>query len=115
MGVRKAALVAGAGAWILGIGSILSFNVWAGLYPLGMFETFASKTVLDIIDFVTANYMMLVGGILISLFVGWNFKVEWMKAEFKDVNPAFFTIWLWLVRIVSPAAVAIALYYQLSG
>lgn len=115
LSVRAAAIVAGLAAWVLGIASVLSFNLWAGFYPLSGFETFAQSTVMDIIDFFTANYMMLVGGILIALFVGWNFKPEWMKAEFKDMNPLYYTAWLWVVRIVSPAAVAIALYYQLSG
>jgi neurotransmitter:Na+ symporter, NSS family len=115
MSIKKAALVAGAGAWVLSLGSILSFNAWAGLYPLRLFDTFAESTIMDIVDFVTANYMMLVGGILISLFVGWSFKPDWMKHEFKGMNPLWYTLWLWLVRVFSPAAVAIALYYQLSG
>ena len=67
------------------------------------------------VDYVTANYIMLVGGILISVFVGWSFKPGWAESEFQGVSPVFFTIWLWLVRVFAPAAVAIALYVQLSA
>ncbi len=115
MGVRKASLTAGITAWFLGIGSVLSFNVWKGFYPLKIFETFASSTVMDVVDFITANYMMLVGGILIALFVGWGLKPDWVKSEFRDENPVLFKIWLWLARVVAPAAVAVALYVQLSS
>ena len=68
---------------------------------------------MGVVDFITANYMMLVGGILISVFVGWSFKSEWVKGEFEGEHPLMFTIWLWLVRIVAPAAVTIALANQL--
>ena len=115
MSVRKATLTAGGAAWFLGIGSVLSFNIWKGYYPLSFFETFEDSTVMGVVDFITANYMMLVGGILIALFVGWSFKTDWIKEEFRDENPVLLMIWLWLARVFAPAAVAIALYVQLTA
>ena len=115
MSVKASAMTAGAVAWFIGLGSIFSYNIWAGHYPLPMFETFGESNVMGVVDFITANYMMLVGGILIAVFVGWSFKSDWIKEEFKGINPLLFTIWLWLVRIVAPAAVAIALYFQLTA
>lgn len=113
MSVKASALTAGAVAWFIGLGSILSYNVWAGHYPLPMFDTFRDSNFMAVIDYVTANYLMLVGGILIAVFVGWSFKADWVKSEFKGDNPIFFNTWLWLVRVVAPASVAIALYFQL--
>lgn len=113
MSVKASALTAGAVAWFIGLGSILSYNVWAGHSPLPMFDTFRDSNFMAVIDYVTANYLMLVGGILIAVFVGWSFKTEWVKSEFKGDNPIFFNTWLWLVRVVAPASVAIALYFQL--
>lgn len=114
MSVKKSALVAGITAWALGIGSVLSYNLWLEFYPLDFIDTFETSTVMGIVDFITANYMMLVGGILISVFVGWSFKSEWIKNEFRDEkNPMWFKAWLWLVRIVAPLAVAVALINQL--
>ncbi|MEE8371797.1 MAG: hypothetical protein V3R73_06565, partial [Sphingomonadales bacterium] len=115
LSVKASALTAGAIAWFIGLGSIFSYNIWANHYPLPMFETFKESNVMAVIDYMTANYMMLVGGILIAVFVGWSFKSDWMKSEFEGEHPIFFTIWLWLVRIVAPAAVAIALYFQLTA
>lgn len=114
--VKGATLTAGAAAWALGLFSVLSYAGWRDYFPLAAwFETFETSTVRDIIDFVTANYMMLVGGILIALFVGWSFKSDWLGGEFKGLSPVYYHAWLWLVRIVAPAAVAIALYNQLTG
>ena len=115
MSVKKATVTAGGAAWFLGIGSVLSYNLWKGYYPLSFFDTFQTSTVMDVVDFITANYMMLVGGILIALFVGWGFKPGWAESEFKGENPVLFTIWLWLARVFAPAAVAIALYVQLTA
>lgn len=115
MSVKASALTAGAVAWFIGLGSILSYNVWAGHYPLPMFDTFRDSNFMSVIDYVTANYLMLVGGILIAVFVGWSFKADWVKSEFKGDNPIFFNTWLWLVRVVAPASVAIALYFQLTA
>ena len=115
LSVKAASLTAGAIAWFIGLGAIFSYNIWAGHYPLPMFETFKEAHFMGVVDYVTANYMMLVGGILIAVFVGWSFKSEWVKGEFEGEHPIVFTIWLWLVRIVAPAAVAVALYVQLSA
>ena len=113
--VKGAAVTAGSLAWFLGIGSVLSFNLWKKDYPLSFLETFAEKNVMASVDFITANYMMLVGGILIAVFVGWTFKSEWVRGEFKGLHPVLFTIWLWLARVFAPAAVAVALYIQLTS
>jgi NSS family neurotransmitter:Na+ symporter len=115
MSVKKAAVTAGGAAWFLGIGSVLSFNLWKGYYPLSFLKTFETSTVMGVVDFITANYMMLVGGILIAVFVGWSFKPGWAESEFRNENPVLFTIWLWLARVFAPAAVAIALYVQLTA
>ena len=115
MSIKGASMAAGGLAWALGIGSVLSYTLWSTFYPLGFMETFETSTVMGIIDFITANYMMLGGGILIAVFVGWSFKDDWIKEEFKNESPILFTIWLWLARVVAPASVAIALFFQLTA
>lgn len=115
MSIKKSAFIAGGTAWLLGIFSIVSYNVWSGYYPLSMFKTFENSTVMGIIDYATANYMMLVGGILIAVFTGWMFKSNWMEEEFDGVHPVLFKTWQWLARIVAPVAVTIALYAAISA
>ena len=50
--------------WLLGIGSVLSFNIWAEVKPV------AGKTIFDLVDYLTANLMMPIGGMLIAIFAG---------------------------------------------
>jgi NSS family neurotransmitter:Na+ symporter len=113
MSIKKAAVVAGGGVWVLGIFSVFSYNIWAGYYPLSMFETFAESNIMGIIDFATANYMMLGGGILIALFSGWLMTENGVESEFAGEHPILFKTWLWLARIVAPVSVTYALYVNL--
>ena len=53
---------------VLGLGSVLSFNVWADWRPL---RGANSRTFFDLVDFVSADLLMPIGALLTSLFVGW--------------------------------------------
>jgi len=116
MSIKKAAIVAGSLCWAVGIFSVLSLTSWSEYYPLaGMFSTFETSNIMGIIDYVTANYMMLVGGILIAVFSGWLFKGDWVEKEFDGIHPMLKTVWLWLARVVAPVSVTIALYSALTA
>ncbi|MDJ0907021.1 MAG: sodium-dependent transporter [Woeseiaceae bacterium] len=91
--------------WALGVLSVLSFNRWSDLHPLGMFDVFAGKTIFDLIDYFTANVMMPVGAILIALFVGWRMKPEMPEGDLSFYRPALYKVWLWTVRVIAPAAI----------
>ncbi len=58
-----AVMIAAGGAWVLGLGSVLSFNLWAGWHPLGFLPLFADKTVFDCLDYVTSNILLPVGAL----------------------------------------------------
>lgn len=102
---KKACIVFGSLAWLIGIFSVLSFNVWKDVTPLGMFDVFAGKTVFDLIDYFTANIMMPLGAILMCLFVGWRMKPEVFDEELNFGRPWMFKTWIWLIRVVAPAAI----------
>ncbi len=65
MSRRKAILIAMATTWLLGIACSLSLGDWSD-YTIG------GRSIFDICDIVTANYMMPLGTMFISLFVGWK-------------------------------------------
>ena len=54
-------------AWLLGIASVLSFNLWSG----DEYKIFG-KTLFDLKDFVASNIMLPLGGLLIALFVAYG-------------------------------------------
>ena len=53
--------------WFLGMGSIFSFNIWSDLKFLGL-------NFLELMDYLTNNIMLPVGGFFISIFVGWCYQ-----------------------------------------
>jgi NSS family neurotransmitter:Na+ symporter len=91
--------------WGLGVLSVLSFNRWGDLHPLGMFDVFADKTIFDLFDYFTANIMMPVGAIMIALFVGWRMQPEMHEGDLSFYRPALYKLWLWTVRVIAPAAI----------
>ncbi|WP_321323191.1 sodium-dependent transporter [Thiomicrorhabdus sp.] len=66
----KAAWILGTIIWFVGIGSVLSFNEWSDIHLIGERNFFES------VDFITANIMLPLGGLLISIFVAWVLKDE---------------------------------------
>jgi NSS family neurotransmitter:Na+ symporter len=98
----KASLYSGIATWLVGLGTVWSFNRWAELKLFGL-------TFFDLLDFVTSNLMLPLGGILIALFAGWLMKAESTKAELNIHNPTLYLAWQALVRYIAPVAVFIVL------
>ena len=86
--------------WGLGIGTVLSFNLTA---DIKLFD----KTFFDILDYLTANVMLPLGGLSIAIFAGWVMSKENSANELQIKSPILFNGWLFLVKFVSPIAVAI--------
>ena len=86
--------------WLLGIGSVLSFNIWAEVKPV------AGKTIFDLVDYLTANLMMPIGGMLIAIFVGWFMRRNTLADELQISNSWFFQTWRFLISTVVPLAIA---------
>ena len=112
---HKACVVVGLIVWLFGLGSVLSFNAWDDIFPLGMIGLFEASTFYDVIDYVTAQILMPLGGILIALFVGWRVKIAVLRDELPVMGPIVFQVWLWMVRIVAPAAIAWIMWSTFAG
>jgi neurotransmitter:Na+ symporter, NSS family len=90
--------------WLLGVGSVLSFNVWEEVAPLGVFEPLAGMTVFDLMDRLTTNILLPLGGLLIAVFAGWRMREASMRDELA-MQGLMFRLWLFAVRFVAPLAV----------
>lgn len=99
------------------IGSVLAALSLGAVESLSSFEIFEGKNgVLSSLDHLAANYMLPVGGFLITLFVGWKLGKRTCMEEFGLSKPNLpFILWLWIVRIVAPAAVLILLINVIMG
>ena len=91
----KITAILGALVWLLGLGTVFSFNVWkeATLWGLNFF---------DALDFVTANLMLPLGGLCIAIFVGWVMKKTFIEEEVGDTRHGIYHGWMIILRYVSP-------------
>ncbi len=111
---RKATLLVGFGAAVLGALSALSFNEIAGFRPLGFIPVFAEDNFFDALDGVTAKIFMPVGAILTCIFVGWIADAKLIDSE-NGLDGALHQTWRVLVRFVCPAVLAVIMFYGLFG
>ena len=96
-----AALTSGAISWGLGILSVLSFNHFAGVYPLDFIPALAGKTFFDIFDYLTSTLIMPLSSILVAVFVGWLLPKVLLQDELQERGPVF-ALWHFLLRYVTP-------------
>jgi len=94
-----ASVFIGMTTWFVGLGSMLSFNVWSEhrLFGLNFF---------DFLDYLTANIMLPLGGLFIVIFAGWLMKTEASKNELNTTKTGY-NVWLILSRFIAPIAVMV--------
>lgn len=103
------AAVTGVLVWITGLLSLFSFNLLGEFKPLDL-GPLAGKTLFDLLDYFTSNLMLPVGGILISLFVGWALGSDITRRELGMADGPLFKAWRFLARFVVPLALAKVLW-----
>jgi NSS family neurotransmitter:Na+ symporter len=111
---RAAASMIGISTFLLGLITVLSFSSWESVFPLGQFAIFANKTPFDLIDYAVSNVLMPIGGMLYALFAGWWVSKEIQVTQLGVGDGAIFKLWLILVRLVAPLAIAAVFVYNLA-
>ncbi len=94
--------------WFLGLGTIFSFNIWSGdQYKI------EGMTLFDLLDFLTANIMLPLGGLFIALFAGWSMKAASTRDELA-MGSGSYLLWRGVIRYITPVAVTLV-FLQASG
>ncbi len=101
-----AAVVAGVATWLFGLLTVFSFNIWSDFKPIGI-GVFADMTLFDLLDYLTANIMLPLGGLLIAVFAVWKMSRASTVDELGMGERFFYPIWRFLVRYITPIAVII--------
>lgn len=99
MGRVQANLLLAGFAWLLGLGSVLSFNIWSDIKMAGF-------TFFDFLDFLTANIMLPLSGLLIALFVGYVMKRELVDFEMQGTASMVMKLWRATLRYIAPVAIS---------
>jgi NSS family neurotransmitter:Na+ symporter len=102
----RSAAIAGLIAWTLGIGSVLSFNLWQ---DYRLFD----KTYFDLVEYATSNIMLPLGGLLIAVFTAWLMSRKAVIEELGLGEGFLFQCWLFAVRFVAPIGVVIILLHAI--
>ena len=94
----KASVICGLLTWLLGLGTVFSFNLWASY-------TLFEKTFFDVLDFLTSNIMLPLGGLFIAIFVAWRMRESSVRDEMAIVSPRWYRVWRLLLRFVTPVGI----------
>jgi neurotransmitter:Na+ symporter, NSS family len=100
-----AVALAASSAWLLGLGSVLSFNAWLHWRPLSFVPLLADKNFFDVVDYFSANIMLPIGALLTSVLVGWRLSTAFLAEELSDTAPRLRIACRWLLRYVCPLAI----------
>jgi NSS family neurotransmitter:Na+ symporter len=102
---QKACVWSGTACWGLGVAVVFSFNVWSG------FKIF-DKNLFELLDYLTANLMLPLGGLCIAVFAGWMMQQAHAEQELELPTQGF-QAWQFLIKYVAPAAVFIVFLHVL--
>jgi neurotransmitter:Na+ symporter, NSS family len=109
LGRAKAAWLASLIVWMLGIGSVLSFNRWAGWHPLAAVDRLKHLTVFDTLDFISSNLMLTLGALLTCILVGWRLPLALIDSELAEDAPWARRLILLLLRYACPIGIVAVL------
>ncbi|NDY95149.1 sodium-dependent transporter [Wenzhouxiangella limi] len=100
---KSAALTVAVLGWLAGLASVFSFNIWSEVSVGG-------KSVMDAIEFLAADIMLPIGGLLTAIFAGWVLSKTITREELDDkMHDWAFKGWLWLTRIVTPLLILVVM------
>lgn len=96
-------------AWLerIGINRLIA-TIGLGLFCWGGgVASIYSEEVFGALDYITANIMLPLGGLLIAIFTGWVFGYTRVRKEINDISSGLFNIWFIILRFVAPIGITI--------
>ncbi len=94
----RAAIWVGLLVWLLGLGSVFSFNIWSE-------DKLFGKTFFDLLDYLAANIMLPLGGLMIAIFAGRVMARSSTVDELSLGDGVRYRLWRGVIRYVTPVAV----------
>lgn len=93
----QASVMVGGTIWALGLGTALSFNVLSDV-------KFLRGTIYQNVEYLTSNFMLPLGGLLITIFAGWVMCRNSTSEELGGAGDSY-KLWRFLARYIAPAAI----------
>ena len=111
---RQATIITGVIIWLLGILTVVSFNIGAFRLPFTISGKVFENGFFDLFDLLTTNILLPLGGMLIAIFAGWYMSKDASRDELDMGHGLAYKTWFFLVRYISPVAILIV-FLQLLG
>ncbi|MBM3568555.1 MAG: sodium-dependent transporter [Alphaproteobacteria bacterium] len=100
----RAAVVAGAVCWVLGWATVLSFNLGREWRPLGLVPGFEGLGAFELLDQLTSNLLLPLGGLALAILGGWALPHDLLAKELRLGAGAARAL-RFLLRYFAPAAI----------
>ncbi|KZE74852.1 Na+-dependent transporter of the SNF family protein [Paenibacillus elgii] len=100
---KKAAVIVSIACFVVGIPSALSVGGVLGSFTPG------GKSIFDWVDFMTAYVLMPIGGLVVTLFTGYAWK---LAGEEAGLSGFWYRAWMFLLKIVSPIMIILVFLYS---
>lgn len=110
---RRIVLIVTLLLWLVGLGTVFSFNVWSDVHPLPFIPALADRTVFSVLDYIVSNFMMPAGGVLVAVLAGWGLSRRASLEELGIGDTAIYRIWRLLVRYAVPVAILLVFFTSL--
>jgi len=101
--------------WLVGQGSVLSFGRWADWHPLSSIPRLALLNLFDLMDFLSANLLMPLSALLVSLFVGWRMNDLIPDGELSGLSTTSRRLLLLALRYVCPLGIVVVVVVGFAG
>ena len=85
--------------WLIGLGTLLSFNLLSDI-------KFFDMTFFDLLDTLTSKVMLPLGGLMMAIFVGFIVKKNIVEAELS-LSTFIFNLWRFIIKFIAPIAVTL--------
>lgn len=106
-------IISGIILWLVGLGTVFSFNYLSDFTPLDFIGPLKGKTIFGLLDYFGSNLLMPIGGILMAILAGWILTKDVIFVEMNLKSEWQFTIWRFLIRFLAPAVVLALFIYNL--
>ena len=103
----RVAISLGVFCWILGLGTVFSFNIWADVKPLLGLNFF------ELVDQLSQNIMLPLGGLLIALFTVWALPQTIVREQLEVASDRVMLCWRVVGGVIAPLGVAAVFVYTL--
>jgi len=111
---RKATLWTGGLIALFGLASAISGTEW---FSSNWQVLFGGKNFFDTIDYLASNWFLPLGGLFMSVFVGWVMPRDAVQDEFRSGSTwgGLFSVWYFFLRFVCPVGIALVFLYKVGA